>query len=178
MKNTTLKTRRLVAVVTVCFACFSLGLTAAQAGSDDNDKRSDDGNLLISFEENFANLAPDGTSGDLDGKATLAGVDNDKGARHEHFTVTSVSKDGTRVGITGTSRIIGAKGTLFAQFTGTIYFSADPNIAYVEGVESITGGTGDLRERAGKGTFEATQDFAGQPYQVVGVVELNVKKDR
>ena len=55
-----------MAAIIVCFACFSLGAGAAQAG---NDEHSDNGKfLLVSFEENVMFNNNTGT-GTLDGKA-------------------------------------------------------------------------------------------------------------
>lgn len=133
--------------------------------------------LLVSFEEDVTSF--DGTNGTLDGKATFAGVFNDRCTRHEDFHVVSVSKDGSDVNIAGTSTFFGTNGTLTTSFTGTIHFSADPAISYVEGVEKITGGTGTYAGARGKGTFEATQDGAAGGacnYQVVGVFEVNDAK--
>ena len=132
--------------------------------------------LLMSFEENLGPF--DGINGSLDGKITLAGAFNDRGTRHEDFHVVSVSSDGSQVVVSGTSTITTSSGTITTKFTGTIVFSADPLISYVDGVETITGGTGAYLGAAGKGTFEATQDFAGTLYQVVGVFEAQVKSQK
>ena len=167
----------MMAAIIVCFACFSLGVTAARAG---NDEHSDNGKfLLVSFQENVTSF--DGVNGTLDGKATFAGAFNDRCTRHEDFHVVSVNNDGTQVVIAGTSTFYGmnAGDTLTTSFTGTIHFSSDQTqaISYVEGVENITGGTGVYLGALGKGTFEATQDFAATP-KVVGVFEVRVKKDK
>jgi hypothetical protein len=131
--------------------------------------------LLVSFQENLTSF--DGTNGTLAGKATFAGAFNDRCTRQENFHVVSADKDGNP-NIAGTSTFTGMNGdTLTTSFTGTIYFSADPAISYVEGVESITGGTGIYAGARGKGTFEATQDFAADP-SIVGVFEANVKKEK
>jgi hypothetical protein len=176
MKNT--KLQNLGIAVASVLVCFALGAGAARAGDDRHDDNDKDGKfLLISFEENVMFNNNTGT-GTLDGKATLAGALNDRGVRHEDFHVTSVSSDGSRVGIAGTSVIHGSKGDVFTQFSGTIVFSADPAISYVEGVESITGGTLIYKDARGKGTFEATQDFIATPYQVAGVFELQLKSQK
>lgn len=133
--------------------------------------------LLVSFEENVTSFDMMTGAGTLDGKATFAGAFNDRCTRHEDFHVVSADKNGNP-NIAGTSTFTGMNGTLTTSFTGTIYFSADPYLSYVEGVESITGGTGVYAGAGGKGTFEATQDQnpATTPYGVVGVFEVNVKK--
>jgi hypothetical protein len=176
MKNTRLKNLR-IAVASVII-CFSLGAGAAQAGDDRNsnsDKRSDDGKfLLISFDENFSACPTCGPSqSTIDGTTTLAGAFSDKGPRHQDNTVVSVSSDGKQVVVTGTVRISGSKGMLTTQYTGTIQFDGTTNIAYIEGTEYITGGTGAYAKAKGNGTFEATIDF--DTNNIVGVAELNVK---
>jgi hypothetical protein len=177
MKNT--KLQNLGIAVASVLVCFSLGAGAARAGDDRHDDNDKDGKfLLISFQENVTSF--DGVNGTLDGTATFAGAFNDRCTRHENFHVVSADKNGNP-NIAGTSTFFGTNGTLTTSFTGTIYFSADPYLSYVEGVESITGGTGPIYAAArGKGTFEATQDQnpATTPYKVVGVFEVNVKKDR
>ena len=174
MNNPKLQTsrfaRRILAVSSL-IVCFAFTLASARAEAEKF--------LLVSFEENVVFDMNTGT-GTLDGKATFAGAFNDRCTRHEDFHVVSVSKDGSDVNIAGTSTFFGmnAGDTLTTSFTGTIHFSADPAISYVEGVEKITGGTGNYAGARGKGTFEATQDFAGN-YQVVGVFEVNdAKKGR
>ena len=64
------------------------------------------------------------------------------------------------------------------RFTGTIYFDLatfdTTNLAYIEGTESITGGTGAYAHAKGNGTFEATIDYvtgAG-----IGVFEAKVRR--
>jgi hypothetical protein len=161
-----------IAAAGLLLTCLIFSAAPILAGENNENSKF----LLVSFEENLGPF--DGTNGSLDGKATFAGAFNDRCTRHEDFHVVSANKDGTQVVITGTSTFFGMNGTLTTSFTGTIHFSADPYISYVEGVESITGGTGIYKDARGKGTFEATQDFAGQPYQVVGVFEVNVKKDK
>ena len=171
MKNARLETSRIarrILAASALIVCFAFTLASAHA---DPEKF-----LLVSFEENVMFNNNTGT-GTLDGKATFAGVFNDRCTRHEDFHVVSVSKDGSQVNIAGTSTFFGmnAGDTLTTSFTGTIHFSADPAISYVDGVEKITGGTGAYADARGKGTFEATQDFAGN-YQVVGVFEVNDAK--
>ena len=170
-KMKTLKYTPKITAAATLLTCLIFA-TAAVMASDPNPKPEDPRFLLISFEENFTFF--DGTNAVLDGKATLAGAFSDRGTRHQEGKVTSVSRDGRRQVITGTSTIVGAKGTLLTEFTATIFFD-DSDTQYIEGVESITGGTGIYAGARGKGTFENTQDGRGAPYQIVGVVEVNVK---
>jgi hypothetical protein len=124
--------------------------------------------LLISFDENFS-----ACNGCIDGTTTLAGAFSDKGPRHQDNTVVSQSSDGKQVVVTGTVRITGSKGMLTTHYTGTIQFDGTTSIAYIEGVEFITGGTGAYAGARGKGTFEATIDF--DTLNIVGVAELKVR---
>lgn len=162
-----------ISAATILLTCLIFSAATILAGDPKPDTPKF---LLVSFEENVMFNNATGT-GSLDGKATFAGAFNDNCTRHEDFHVVPGGKDSSEVNIAGTSTFFGMNGTLTTSFTGTIYFSADPNqpISYVEGVENITGGTGAYAGARGKGTFEATQDFAGN-YQVVGVFEVNVKK--
>ena len=147
--------------------CFALGAGAAQAGDDRHDGDDKDGKfLLISFDEYFTGATT------IDGTTAMAGAFSDKGARHQDNTVLSMSSDGKRVVVTGTVRISGSKGMLTTQYTGTIHFDGTTNIAYIEGTEYITGGTGAYAKAKGNGTFEATIDF--DTGNIVGVAELNV----
>jgi len=166
MKNTRLQNLR-IAVASV-LVCLSLGAGAALAGDDRHDDNDKDGKfLLISFDENFTGPST------IDGTTALAGAFSDKGPRHQDNTVVSVSSDGKKVVVTGTVRISGSKGMLTTQYTGTIQFDGTTNIAYIEGTEYITGGTGAYAKAKGNGTFEATIDF--DTGNIVGVAELNVK---
>jgi cytoskeletal protein CcmA (bactofilin family) len=100
--------------------------------------------LLISFNENFTGQTT------IDGISVISGAFSDKGPQHQDNTVVGQSPDGTEVFVTGTVSINGANGTFKSQYKGTIHVNAT-NIAYIEGVESITGGTGGMpvpRERA------------------------------
>jgi hypothetical protein len=167
MKNT--KLQNLGIAVASVLVCFSLGAGAARAGDDRHDDNDKDGKfLLISFDENFT-----ACPGCIDGTTTLAGAFSDKGPRHQDNTVVSASSDGKQVVVTGTVRISGSKGMLTTQYTGTIQFDGTTNIAYIEGTEYITGGTGAYAKAKGNGTFEATIDF--DTGNIVGVAELNVK---
>jgi len=169
MKNitTTFITRtRLLAFLTI--TCFALGFTDAQAGSDQpsNVVNNSDHFLLISFDENFTGETT------IDGTTTLAGAFSDNGARHQDFTTTV---HGNEVIVTGTVNITGSLGTLNTQFTGAIPNNgSNPNL--IEGVESITSGTGIYAGARGHGTFEATVDFA--TLNIVGVAELKVQMPR
>ena len=175
MNNQQIKTSRIARRILAAFAlsaCLAFTLVSARA---DTEKF-----LLVSFQENVM-FNPHTGTGTLDGKATFAGTFYDRCTRHEDFHVVSVNNDGTQVVIAGTSTFYGmnAGDTLTTSFTGTIHFSSDQTqaISYVEGVENITGGTGVYLGALGKGTFEATQDFAATP-KVVGVFEVRVKKDK
>jgi hypothetical protein len=167
MNNPKLQTSRVarrILAASALVVCFAFTLVSAQADAEKF--------LLVSFQENVVFDNNTGT-GTLDGKATFAGAFSDKCTRHEDFHVVSVTKDGNPV-IAGTSTFTGVNGTLTTSFTGTIYFNSGAT-QYVEGVESITGGTGIYSGARGKGTFEATQDGSDPQYQVVGVFEVNVK---
>jgi len=162
MKNitTTFITRtRLLAVLAITF--LSLGLAGAQA---------DDHSLLMSFNET---LTSDST---LDGNITLTGAFSERGTRHEDFAVVHVNHDGSQVVVAGTSTITTASGTMTTQWRGTIYFDNatfdSTLLAYIEGTESVTGGTGPYAGATGHGTFEATLDYSNGA--VLGVFEANV----
>jgi hypothetical protein len=61
------------------------------------------------------------------------------------------------------------------EFRDAIHVNAT-NIAYIEGIESITGGTGAYAGAATKGTFEATIDF--DTGNIVGVAELKLNTNK
>lgn len=162
MKNitTTFITRtRLLAFLTI--TCFALGFTGAQAS---------DNSLLMSFNET---LTSDST---LDGNITLTGAFSERGTRHEDFAVIHVNNDGSQVVVAGTSTITSASGTMTTQWRGTIYFDNatfdSTLLAYIEGTESVTGGTGAYAGATGHGTFEATLDYTNG--NVLGVFEADV----
>lgn len=168
MKNITatfITKSRLLAVLTI--TCFALGFTGAKAGDNPGLDRggppNNDKFLLISFDENFT------SNNTIDGTTTLAGAVSDKGSRHEDFT-TSVH--GNEVIVTGSVTITGGQGTLVTQFTGAIP-NNNSNPTLIEGVESITSGTGIYAGARGRGTFEATIDF--DTGNIVGVAELKVQ---
>ena len=62
------------------------------------------------------------------------------------------------------------------QWRGTIYFDNatfdSTLLAYIEGTESVTGGTGPYAGATGHGTFEATLDYTNG--DVLGVFEAQV----
>jgi hypothetical protein len=162
MKNitTTFITRtRLLAFLTI--TCVALGFTGAQAS---------DNSLLMSFNET---LTSDST---LDGNITLTGAFSERGTRHEDFAVIHVNHDGSQVVVAGTSTITTASGTMTTQWRGTIYFDNatfdSTLLAYIEGTESVTGGTGPYAGATGHGTFEATLDYTNG--KVLGVFEADV----
>jgi hypothetical protein len=167
MKNQKTYTSRIATTLLLLTGLALLALPALAADNHENSKF-----VLISFDENFTG---DCAPGDpcIDGTTTMAGAFSDKGARHQDNTIVSVSKDGKQVVVTGTVTITGSKGTLFTKYTGTIQFDGTTNIAYIEGNESITGGTMAYVGAAGKGTFEATIDF--DTGNIVGVAELQVR---
>jgi phage gp45-like len=138
---------------------FALCAVAPLSLKADNDR------LVVSFTEHFTSF--DGTKGSLDGNVVLAGKYNDKGTRHEDFTVIGSNKDGSEVYLTVTGTITASQGTISLHASGTIHF-VSKTIAFVEGPESITGGTGAYAKATGKGSFTASQDMAGDPYQIVG----------
>lgn len=143
----------------------------AAAGSSANAQSTSAGNdrLVVSFTEHFT--AFDGTKGSLEGPVTIAGQYNDKGSRHEDFTVIGQNQDGSEVYITITGTIKASQGTISLQASGTIHF-VSKQIAYVEGPEAITGGTGAYANARGKGSFIASQDMAGKPDQIVGTFKI------
>jgi hypothetical protein len=177
MKNITspfITRTRLLAVLTI--TCLSLGFTGAQAG-DDRHPDNDNGNnqeksLLMSFNETFTSNTT------LDGSVTLTGAISVRGTRHEDFHVVHVNHDGSQVVVSGTSTITAVGGTITTQFVGTIYFDNATfpvtQLAYVEGVESVTGGTGAYAGVTGRpGTFEATIDYTTG--NGIGIFEAKVR---
>lgn len=162
MKNITstfITRTRLLAFLTITFLSF--GLAGAQA---------DDHSLLMSFNETLT------SNSTLDGNVTLTGAFSERGTRHEDFTVIHVNHDGSQVVVAGTSTITTASGTMTTQWRGTIYFDNatfdSTLLAYIEGTESVTGGTGAYAGATGHGTFEATLDYTNG--NVLGVFEANV----
>jgi hypothetical protein len=149
-------------LVLACCASFTVTAATPPAAKD----------LLMSFNETLD------SSSTLDGSVTLTGAISERGTRHEDFHVVSVNKDGSEVAVTGTSLISTASGTISTKFTGTIYFNNatfdSTLLAYIEGTESITGGTGAYAGVVGKpGTFEATLDYTNG--NVLGIFEAKVQ---
>jgi hypothetical protein len=161
MKNLT---SRIAAAFLVLACCASFTVTAATPPAAKD--------LLMSFNEYLD------SSSTLDGNVTLTGAISERGTRHEDFSVVSANSDGSQVVVSGTSTITTASGTITTKFTGTIYFDnatfGSTQLAYIEGTESVTGGTGAYAGVAGKpGTFEATLDYVTG--NVVGVFEAKVQ---
>ena len=154
----------IAATFLVLACCASLTVTAATPPAAKD--------LVMSFNESF-------TSGStLDGAITLTGAISERGTRHEDFSVISVNSDGSQVVVAGTSTITTASGTISTKFTGTIYFDnatfGSTHLAYVEGTESVTGGTGAYAAVVGKpGTFAATIDYVANAG--IGVFEAKVQ---
>lgn len=147
--------------VTLCALAASTVKGQTTSGSSDRQ--------VVSFVEHFTSF--DGAKGSLEGDVVLAGTYNDKGTRHEDFVVTGANKDGSEVYISITGTITASQGTLSLLACGTIHFVSG-QIAYVEGSESITGGTGAYVDARGKGSFIASQDMAGDPNQIVGTFKI------
>jgi hypothetical protein len=154
-----------IKIITVIALCAFAPLSV---WADEHPDRDNKNYQLVSFTESFTSF--DGTKGSLDGNVVLAGKYNDKGTRHEDFTIIGANKDGTEVYITVTGTITTSQGTMSLKATGTIHFTS-AEFAYVEGPESIIGGTGAYANARGKGSFVTTQDGAGDPYQIVGTFE-------
>lgn len=109
--------------------------------------------VVNSFVEHFSGPTS------LDGTAVLAGVINDKGTRHEDFTIIGANNDGTQIYITGTGTDFLSQGNVTFQFTATIHITSPAmKLGYVEGSLSITGGTGAYASSRGRGSFALTVD--------------------
>jgi hypothetical protein len=161
MKNLTNHTSRIAAAFLVLTCCAPSNLTAVTPPLKD---------LLMSFNETLDSEST------LDGDIKLTGAFNERGTRHEDFTVVSVNEDGSQIVIKGTSTITTASGTVTTKFTGTIYFDLatfdSTLLAYVQGTETVTGGTGAYAGAAGRGTFGATLDYTNN--NVIGVFAAKV----
>jgi hypothetical protein len=175
MKNLKTKTSRIAAVFIIVLFAFSAASLFAGRNNTTTPPPPAAQDLLMSFNETLDSNTT------LDGNIILTGAISDRGTRHEDFSVVSVNNDGSQVVVTGTSTITTASGTITTKFTGTIYFdNATFNstlLAYVEGTESVTGGTGAYAGVSGKpGTFEATLDYTTGG--AVGVFEAKVQLTR
>jgi hypothetical protein len=162
--------KTMIKEVIALLLCLVAPWPLSAAGNDDasNDRQ------LVSFTEYFTGF--DGTKGSLDGLVVLAGKYNDRGTRHEDFTVVGANADGSEVYITVTGKITTSQGTMSLAANGTIHFVSD-EFAYIEGSESITGGTGAYANANGKGSFVASQDGDGNPYQVVGTFKIGASPE-
>jgi hypothetical protein len=157
--------KSLMAAASLMFACcasFTLAADAPPAAKD----------ILMSFNETLT------SNSTLDGNVTLTGGISERGTRHEDFSVVSVNADGSQVVVAGTSLITTASGTISTKWQGTIYFDnatfGSTLLAYIQGTESVTGGTGAYAAVVGKpGTFEATLDYTNGG--VLGVFEAKVQ---
>jgi len=164
-----MKPIKTIAVIALCaFAPLS-------TWADEHPDRDNKDYQLVSFAESFSSFDPNTGKGSLDGHVVLAGKYNDQGTRHEDFTIVGQNKDGSEVYLTVTGTITTSKGTMSLKATGTIHFTSG-EFAYVEGPESIVGGTGDYANARGKGSFVTTQDQGGAPYQIVGTFEAKMNK--
>jgi hypothetical protein len=114
-------------------------------------------NLVMSFNETLL------TSTTLAGPVTLTGVVSARGAREQAFVVTGQNGDGSVVYLIGTSTIITTGGTMTSSFYGAIHYDlatfTTTQLAYLDGVEFITVGTGVYAGAMGYGAFEATLDY-------------------
>lgn len=156
-------------IATMLILLVAVSVNSVFAGSKKHAPPQRD--LLMSFNEYLT------SNSTLDGDITLTGAFQERGTRHEDFSVISVNSDGSQVVVGGTSTITTPSGTITTQFTGTIYFdNATFNstlLAYVEGVESIIGGTGAYAGASSDGgSFEATLDYNNG--NVLGVFETKV----
>ena len=124
------------ALVAALFVSAGLASSTASAPADARNVRESE--LVVSFDEAFTG---DST---IDGETTLAGAYNDKGSRHQDFTVR---QSGNIVQVSGTITITTSHGTLISEFAGQL--SATNNPTFIEGVETLTGGPGFTRTRSG-----------------------------
>ena len=114
-------------------------------------------NLVMSFNETLL------TSTTLAGPVTLTGAVSARGAREQTFVVTGQNGDGSVVYLIGTSTIVTSGGTMTSSFYGAIHYDLatfpTTQLAYLDGVEFITVGTGVYAGAMGYGAFEATLDY-------------------
>jgi hypothetical protein len=152
----------------IAVALYAVAPLAVRA--DDHPNRDNKNYQAVGFDEQITSF--DGKKGSLDGNIVLEGKYNDKGTRHEDFIVVGANKDGTEAYITITGTITASQGTMTLTAIGTIHFTSQ-GFYYVEGPESIVGGTGAYANARGKGNFIATQDNNGgsAPPHVVGTFE-------
>ena len=114
-------------------------------------------NLVMSFNETLL------TSTTLAGPVTLTGAVSARGTRGQVFVITGQNTDGSVIYLTGTSIITTTGGTMTSSLIGAIHL--DPatfpttQLAYLDGVEFITVGTGVYAGAMGYGAFEATLDY-------------------
>ena len=156
-----------IKTIATCALCAFAPLPLLADEHPDRDNKS---YQLVSFNERITGFDQATGKGSLDGDVVLAGKYNDKGTRHEDFTVVGANKDGTEAYITVTGTITASQGTMTLTATGTIHFVSDAYY-YVEGPESIVGGTGAYANARGKGSFVTTQDNTVGPPQAVGTFE-------
>jgi hypothetical protein len=113
--------------------------------------------LVMSFNETLI------TSTTLAGPVALTGAVSARGTRAQAFVVTGQNSDGSQVYITGTSTIITGGGTMTTSFIGAIHYDLatfpTTQLAYLEGLEFITVGTGVYAGATGIGAFEGTLDY-------------------
>jgi hypothetical protein len=116
--------------------------------------------LVMSFNETLI------TSTALVGSVTLTGAVSAHGTRDQVFVVTGQNSDGSQVYITGTSTIVTTGGTMTTSFIGAIHFDLatfpTTQLAYLEGLEFITLGTGVYAGATGIGAFEGTLDYTSR----------------
>ena len=122
-------------------------------------------NLVMSFNETLI------TSTTLAGPVTLTGAVSARGTRAQVFVVTGQNSDGSQVYITGTSTIVTTGGTMTTSLIGVIHYDLatfpTTQLAYLEGLEFITVGTGVYAGATGIGAFEGTLDFVS--HKALGV---------
>ena len=147
------------ALVAALFVSVGLASSTASAPADARNTRESE--LVVSFDEAFTG---DST---IDGETTLAGAYNDKGSRHYDFTIR---QSGNIAQVSGTITITTSHGTLISEFAGQL--SATNNPTFIEGVETLTGGTGIYAHAVGRGVFKASVDF--ETGKIVGIAQFNI----
>lgn len=171
--NKLVRNTAVAAVVLLCFTSFT---TPASAGGKNSKTAPPIQNpvykqLLMSWDEFLDSETT------LDGNVILTGAYQGRGTRHEDFQVDGANADGSQVYISGTSTISLPDGTMSTTFSGTLYFdNATFNqtlLAYVEGTEVVTGGTGAYAGANGNGTFKGTVDYT--TFNTKGIFEASVR---